>query len=75
MSACRAVPRSFLHHLVRTGEITAAVLATLHNLRFYLDFMERLRQAIQLGALTDLAQSAAHPALAVGAQPPDGLEP
>jgi queuine tRNA-ribosyltransferase len=73
--ACARVSRAFLHHLFRAGELTAPVLATLHNLRFYLDFMERLRQAIQLGALTELAQSAAHPALAVGVQPPDGLEP
>jgi queuine tRNA-ribosyltransferase len=56
---CRAVPRAFLHHLVRTGEITAPVLATLHNLRFYLDFMAAIRQSIALGTLTDLADSAA----------------
>jgi queuine tRNA-ribosyltransferase len=53
--ACRRVPRAFLHHLFRCGELTAAVLATLHNLRFYLDFMEDLRQAIGLNALADLA--------------------
>jgi queuine tRNA-ribosyltransferase len=53
--ACARLPRAFLHHLARAGEITAAVLATLHNLRFYLDFMAALRQAIQLGALTELA--------------------
>lgn len=73
--ACARVSRAFLHHLFRAGELTAPVLATLHNLRFYLDFMNRLRQAIELGALTELVQSAAHPALAVGANPPDGLEP
>lgn len=51
---CARVSRAFLHHLFRAGEITALVLATLHNVRFYLDFMGRLRQAIQLGALTSL---------------------
>ncbi len=51
---CARVSRAFLHHLFRAGEITALVLATLHNVRFYLDFMERLRQAIRLGALTSL---------------------
>jgi queuine tRNA-ribosyltransferase len=45
--------RAFLHHLVRAGELTGAVLATLHNLRFYLDFMAGLRQAIRLGTLAD----------------------
>jgi queuine tRNA-ribosyltransferase len=53
--ACARVSRAFLHHLTRAGELTAAVLSTLHNLRFYLDFMADLRQAIQLGALADQA--------------------
>jgi queuine tRNA-ribosyltransferase len=52
---CSRLPRAFLHHLMRAGELTGAVLATLHNLRFYLDFMGELRQAIALGALADLA--------------------
>jgi queuine tRNA-ribosyltransferase len=54
--ACSATSRAFLHHLVRCGELTGAVLATLHNLRFYLDFMAELRQAIRLGTLTELAE-------------------
>ena len=53
--ACTRGSRALLHHLTRAGEITAAVLATLHNLRFYLDFMASLRQAIMLGTLSDLA--------------------
>ena len=48
---CRRVSRAFVHHLVRAGEWTGGVLATLHNLRFYLDFMADLRQAIALGTL------------------------
>ena len=56
--ACRRTSRAFLHHLTRSGELTAAVLGTLHNLRYYLDFMADLRQAIQLGALTDVASLA-----------------
>jgi hypothetical protein len=31
------------------------VLGTLHNLRFYLDFLEEIRQAITLGTFEDLA--------------------
>jgi queuine tRNA-ribosyltransferase len=42
---------------MRCGELTGAVLATLHNLRFYLDFMADLRQAIRLGTLSELAES------------------
>jgi len=56
--ACRRTSRAFLHHLTRSGELTAAVLATLHNLRFYLDFMAGLRQSIQLGTLTEQAKLA-----------------
>jgi queuine tRNA-ribosyltransferase len=58
---CRRVSRAFLHHLVRAGEITGAVLATAHNVRFYLDFMESLRQAIVSGTLTDAAAATAAP--------------
>lgn len=46
-SACSTVSRSFLHHLFRCGEITGKVLATEHNLRFFLDFMGDLRKALQ----------------------------
>ena len=67
--ACARISRAFLHHLTRAGELTAPVLATLHNLRFYLDFMADLRQAIQLGTLTDLASLACRTA---GEDAPEG---
>jgi queuine tRNA-ribosyltransferase len=51
--ACARVSRAFLHHLARAGELTAAVLATLHNLRFFLDFMAAIRQSIELGTVLD----------------------
>lgn len=47
--------RAFLHHLFRSKELTAGVLATLHNIRFYLDFMADLREAVALGKLAILA--------------------
>ena len=53
--ACRSVSRAFLHHLVRSGELTGAVLSTLHNVRVYLDFMARLRQALEVGELAKQA--------------------
>jgi len=59
---CARLSRAFLHHLTRSGELTAPVLATLHNLRYYLDFMAEVRQAISLGALTELtAEHPSHP--------------
>ncbi len=56
--AC-GVSRAFLHHLFKSGEVTAQVLATLHNLAFYLDFMRDLREAIALGSLADRARAIA----------------
>ena len=44
---CSTLSRAFLHHLVRAGEITGQVLATLHNLRYFLDFMGEVRKAIE----------------------------
>ena len=55
---CRRGGRAFLHHLIRSAEITGAVLATLHNLRFYLDFMGDLRQAFASGSLAEYAADA-----------------
>jgi queuine tRNA-ribosyltransferase len=43
---CRGFSRAYLRHLVQAREILAPVLLTLHNLRFYLDTMTRIRQAI-----------------------------
>jgi queuine tRNA-ribosyltransferase len=40
------------------GEITFSVLATLHNLRRYLDIMREIRQAILVGRLPELLKAA-----------------
>jgi queuine tRNA-ribosyltransferase len=49
--ACAGYSRAYLHHLVRAGEILAAMLLTAHNLRYYQDLMRRLRTAIAAGTL------------------------
>ena len=54
-AACASVSRAFMHHLIRSGEITGAVLATQHNIRFYLDFVKQLREAISSGSLAALS--------------------
>lgn len=48
--------RAFFHHLFKSKEITAAVLGTVLNLRFYLDFMADLREGVELGTLATLAE-------------------
>ena len=46
---CRHHSRAYLRHLYLAGEILAAVLNTVHNLHFYLDFMSEMRYAINSG--------------------------
>ncbi|MRR10008.1 tRNA-guanine transglycosylase, partial [bacterium] len=48
-SLCRNFSRAYLRHLFMAGEMTAARLATVHNLRFYLSLMELMRSAIEAG--------------------------
>lgn len=46
---CRQFSRAYLHHLQRANEITGARLNTLHNLHFYLQIMQEMRDAIATG--------------------------
>jgi queuine tRNA-ribosyltransferase len=52
---CAGWSRAYLHHLVRSGEILGAMLMTQHNLAFYQQLTERLRQAIGTGQLAQFA--------------------
>jgi len=44
---CRHYSRAYLHHLDRCNEILGARLNTIHNLRYYLNLMRRIREAIE----------------------------
>jgi queuine tRNA-ribosyltransferase len=46
---CRTASRAYLRHLYVSGEMTAAILNTIHNIQFYLDTMEAIREAIHFG--------------------------
>ena len=48
---CRRFSRAYLAHLFRADELLGYRLATCHNLTFTLDFMARIRAAIQAGTL------------------------
>ncbi|HKV24542.1 MAG TPA: tRNA guanosine(34) transglycosylase Tgt [Candidatus Acidoferrum sp.] len=50
-SVCRRYTRAYLRHLFSAGELTAAILATHHNVHFYLDLMRQIREAIGFGNL------------------------
>lgn len=48
-SVCRRYSLAYLRHLYQTGEMTAAILISHHNVAFFLDTMRRSREAIQNG--------------------------
>jgi queuine tRNA-ribosyltransferase len=54
---CRNYSRAYLRHLFQAGEILYSTLATLHNLKRYLDIMCQIRQAILLGTFPRLLES------------------
>jgi queuine tRNA-ribosyltransferase len=52
---CRRYTRAYLRHLFAAGEMTAAILATHHNIHFYLDIMRQIREAIEFGNLANFS--------------------
>ena len=51
---CRHHNRAYLRHLFMSGEPLGIRLATMHNLRFYLDFMENVRRSIEFESFSEL---------------------
>jgi queuine tRNA-ribosyltransferase len=54
-SACVSYSRAYLHHLVKSGEILGAMLLTEHNLTFYQQLMQTMREAIGDGSFASFA--------------------
>ena len=54
---CSNFSRAYLRHLFVVGEMTGAILNTVHNVRFYLDTMARIREAIVFGSLGSVQQA------------------
>ena len=46
---CASYSRAYIHHLIRSGEILGAMLMTEHNLSFYQQLMQAMRDAIGEG--------------------------
>ena len=46
---CRTASRAYLRHLHMAGEMSAAILMTIHNLAHYLDTLRAIGQSIRLG--------------------------
>jgi len=46
---CSRFSRAYLHHLDRCGEMLAPMLASIHNLHYYLNLMREVRDALDAG--------------------------
>lgn len=51
--ACTDYSRAYLHHMVKAGEILGMMLLTWHNLQYYQNLMQGMRNAIEAGTFTD----------------------
>ena len=54
-AVCAKYTRAYLHHLIRSGEILGAMLMTEHNVAFYQQLMQAMRDAIAGGTFAAFA--------------------
>jgi queuine tRNA-ribosyltransferase len=54
---CRTFSRAYLRHLFQAGEMLFSTLATIHNLRHYLDRMRQIRHCIMIGTYSEWLES------------------
>jgi queuine tRNA-ribosyltransferase len=54
---CRTFSRAYLRHLFVAEEILFSMLATLHNVRFFLDLIRAIRRSIIVGEFPELLKS------------------
>jgi queuine tRNA-ribosyltransferase len=60
---CRTHSRAYLRHLFQAGEMLFSTLATIHNVKYYLDTMRQMREAILLGRFREFLDSARNSAV------------
>jgi queuine tRNA-ribosyltransferase len=48
--------RAYLHHLDRCGEMLGPMLASIHNLHYYVNLMREVREALDAGTFAAFAQ-------------------
>ena len=53
--ACTQYSRAYLHHVFKSQEIISSMLLTWHNLHYYQELMQGLRDAIASGTLQEFA--------------------
>lgn len=67
--ACRSYSRAYLHHVFRAGEMISGMLLTWHNLHYYQELMQGMRDAIAEGRF-EAWEAAFHAGQAEGDIPP-----
>ena len=55
-TTCASFSRAYLHHLERCGEMLAPMLASVHNLHYYVNLMREIRQALDDGEFAHFAE-------------------
>lgn len=63
--ACSNYSRAYLHHVYRSGEMICGMLLTWHNLHYYQELMQEMRDAIAAGTF-DAFETAFHAERAMG---------
>ncbi len=51
---CRNFTKAYIRHLMNVGEITGLQLLTIHNLHYYLNLMQRVRDSLENGTFEAL---------------------
>jgi len=59
-SVCATYSRAYLHHLIKSGEILGAMLLSEHNIAFYQQLMQGMRDAIGAGRFAAFAGNFRH---------------
>ena len=54
---CQTFTRGYIRHLIKAEEILGLRLITIHNLHFYLNLMQRIRDAIELGTFAQFREN------------------
>ncbi len=60
---CRSFSKAYLRHLYQAGEILFSMLATMHNIHYFLEMMRRMRAAILDGRFPEFLKSNARTAV------------
>ena len=55
-TTCASFSRAYLHHLDRCGEMLGPMLASVHNLHYYVNLMREAREALEAGTFAAFAR-------------------